>query len=92
LRLHLASFAVKSGLPQSTLRKDAKDAEKKREVALPAITTLADKETKLMLKVGDMAPDFELKSHLDNDRTVKLSDLRGQNVVIAFYAFDWTGV
>ena len=45
-----------------------------------------------MLKVGDMAPDFELKSHLDNDRTVKLSDLRGQNVVIAFYAFDWTGV
>ena len=45
-----------------------------------------------MLKVGDMAPDFELKSHLDKDRTVKLSDLRRQNVVIAFYAFDWTGV
>ena len=43
-----------------------------------------------MLKVSDMAPDFELKSHLD--KTVKLSDLRGQNVVIAFYAFDWTGV
>ena len=43
-----------------------------------------------MLKVGDPAPDFELKSHLD--RKVKLSDLKGQNVVIAFYAFDWTGV
>ena len=43
-----------------------------------------------MLKVGDPAPDFELKSHLD--RMVKLSDLKGQNVVIAFYAFDWTGV
>lgn len=45
-----------------------------------------------MLRLGDMAPDFELKSHLDKDRTVKLSSLRGQNVVIAFYAFDWTGV
>lgn len=45
-----------------------------------------------MLKVGDIAPDFELNSHLDKDRTVKLSDLKGQNVVIAFYAFDWTGV
>ena len=45
-----------------------------------------------MLQVRDMAPDFELKSHLDKDRTVKLSDLRGKNVVIAFYAFDWTGV
>jgi peroxiredoxin len=33
-----------------------------------------------------------LKSHLENDKTVKLSDLMGQNVVIAFYAFDWTGV
>ena len=45
-----------------------------------------------MLNVGDMAPDFELKSHLDRDRVVKLSDLRGQNVVIAFYAPDWTGI
>ena len=46
----------------------------------------------MMLQVGDTAPDFELKSHLDKDRTVKLSNLRGQNVVIAFYALDWTGV
>ena len=45
-----------------------------------------------MLQVGDMAPDFELKSHLEKDRTVRLSDLRGQNVVVAFYAFDCTGI
>ncbi len=45
-----------------------------------------------MLNVGDSAPDFELASHLDGDTKVKLSDLRGKNVVVAFYALDWTGV
>ena len=45
-----------------------------------------------MLKIGDNAPDFELSSHLDKTRKVRLSELRGKNVVIAFYAFDWTGV
>ncbi len=46
-----------------------------------------------MLQVGDDAPDFELPSHLDKDKKVRLSDFRGkQNVVIAFYALDWTGV
>jgi peroxiredoxin len=45
-----------------------------------------------MLNVGDTAPDFELASHLDKDKKVKLSDLRGKNVVIAFYPLDWTPV
>jgi peroxiredoxin len=45
-----------------------------------------------MLQVGDMAPDFELASHLEKDKKVKLSDLRGKNVVIAFYPLDWTPV
>ncbi len=43
-----------------------------------------------MLNKGDMAPDFELESHLE--KKVKLSDLRGKNVVIAFYPLDWTPV
>jgi peroxiredoxin len=42
------------------------------------------------LKVGDKAPDFTLKSHLDKE--TKLSDLRGKNVFIAFYPLDWTPV
>jgi peroxiredoxin len=45
-----------------------------------------------MLQVGDNAPDFELPSHLDKTKKVKLSDLRGKNVVIAFYPLDWTPV
>ena len=45
-----------------------------------------------MLNVGDNAPDFELPSHLEKDKKVKLSSLRGKNVVIAFYPLDWTPV
>jgi peroxiredoxin len=45
-----------------------------------------------MLNVGDNAPDFELASHLEQDKKVKLSNLRGKNVVIAFYPLDWTPV
>jgi peroxiredoxin len=44
------------------------------------------------LKVGDMAPDFELKGHR-GDEKVRLSDFRGKkNVVLVFYPLDWTPV
>jgi peroxiredoxin Q/BCP len=36
-----------------------------------------------MLKVGDPAPDFSVSDHLG--RTVKLSDLRGRQVILWFY-------
>ena len=45
-----------------------------------------------MLEVGDMAADLELPTHVEKGRKVKLSDLRGKNVVIAFYPLDWTSV
>jgi peroxiredoxin len=35
---------------------------------------------RIMLRPGDAAPDFELPDL--NDRTVELSDLRGQTVVL----------
>jgi len=44
----------------------------------------------MTLKVGDKAPDFKLPSHLD--KGVQLSDLRGKNVVIAFFPLAWTPV
>lgn len=46
-----------------------------------------------MPEVGDVAPDFELPSHLKDGKKVRLSDFRGQsNVVLAFYALAWTSV
>jgi peroxiredoxin len=44
-------------------------------------------ETKT-LKVGDVAPDFTLRSH--DGREIKLSAFRGQRVVLAFFAFAFT--
>lgn len=42
------------------------------------------------LKVGDMAPDFEMLSN--KRQRVKLSDYRGKkNVVLAFYVLAFTG-
>jgi len=46
-----------------------------------------------MPEVGDMAPEFELPSHLEKNKKVKLSDFRGKNnVVMAFYPLAWTPV
>jgi peroxiredoxin len=43
------------------------------------------------IKVGDTAPDFNLKDQDQKD--VKLSDYRGKkNVVLAFYPLDWSPV
>jgi peroxiredoxin len=45
----------------------------------------------MALIVGQIAPDFELKSHLGE--TVRLSSYRGQcNVVLAFFPLAWTPV
>lgn len=44
-------------------------------------------ETKT-LKVGDAAPDFTLRSH--DNQEIALSKLRGQRVVLAFFAFAFT--
>jgi peroxiredoxin (alkyl hydroperoxide reductase subunit C) len=44
-------------------------------------------ETKT-LKVGDVAPDFALRSH--DGREIKLAELRGKRVVLAFFAFAFT--
>jgi peroxiredoxin len=44
----------------------------------------------MSLQVGQRAPDFTLPSHLGKELT--LSDLRGKNVVIAFFPLAWTPV
>ena len=56
---------------------------KKTEAAKPA----------LKLKVGDLAPDFTLKTMTsDGLKDVSLHDYKGKkNVVLAFYVFAFTG-
>ena len=41
------------------------------------------------LKVGDKAPDFTMRDQ--NRKTVKLSDFKDKNVVLAFYVLAFTG-
>jgi peroxiredoxin len=43
-----------------------------------------------MLSVGTPAPDFSLNS--TPDQRVKLSELRGKKVILAFYPADWSPV
>jgi peroxiredoxin (alkyl hydroperoxide reductase subunit C) len=53
-----------------------------------------EKEThKMIAKVGKPAPDFEANAFVDGGfKNVKLSDYRGQWVVLCFYPGDFTFV
>jgi peroxiredoxin len=44
----------------------------------------------MAVQVGHPAPDFTLKDQ--DQRDVRLSDFRGQNVVLLFYPLDWSPV
>jgi peroxiredoxin len=45
----------------------------------------------MTVAVGQVAPDFTLKSH--DNRSVRLSDYRGKkNVVLVFFPLAWTPV
>ncbi|MES2138242.1 MAG: peroxiredoxin [Bacteroidota bacterium] len=43
-----------------------------------------------MLTIGTQAPDFELNS--TPDQKLKLTELRGKKVILAFYPADWSPV
>ena len=43
-----------------------------------------------MLEKGTVAPDFEL--HATPDQKIKLSDFKGESVILAFYPADWSPV
>jgi peroxiredoxin len=44
----------------------------------------------MKLRVGKPAPDFTLTAH--DGSTVRLRDLRGRNVVLAFFPLAWTPI
>ena len=43
-----------------------------------------------IIRVGEQAPDFTLDDH--NDKPVRLSDMKGKNVLLSFHPLAWTGV
>jgi peroxiredoxin len=50
-------------------------------------------EVQMALKIGDVAPDFRLSSTTGSTQgEFHLSTYRGQNVVVCFYALDFTPV
>jgi hypothetical protein len=54
------------------------------------IVTNGKEEKLIMIEVGKPAPDFELASHLGGTKFT-LSQFKGQkNVMLVFYALDWT--
>jgi cytochrome oxidase Cu insertion factor (SCO1/SenC/PrrC family) len=54
---------------------------------LIALFILAAARSAAAIEVGDKAPDFEL--HSSKGGKLKLSDLRGKNVLINFYRNDF---
>ena len=60
-----------------------------RRRSWPLPITLGD-STMTGLRFGQAAPDFTLPSTSGADIT--LSALRGQDVVLVFYCFDWGGI
>ncbi len=44
----------------------------------------------MSVKVGDLAPDFTLQSHLDKE--VRLSDYQGKTTVLVFFPQAYTPV
>lgn len=65
--------------PQTPIKGDSQTSEKEKEMAVA--------------RVGHEAPDFEASAFVDGGfKNVKLSDYRGQWVVLCFYPGDFTFV
>ncbi len=55
--------------------------------------TLQQEESEMVARVGSPAPDFEATAYVDGAfKNVKLSDYKGQWVVLCFYPGDFTFV
>jgi len=57
-------------------------------LVFPVLTLLATTFSVSAVEVGERAPDFELRSTMGGK--LKLSSLRGKNVLIQFYVLDFT--
>ena len=85
------AFALAVAAQQPSTEKAKSDAAHYAAASAPKTTTAATP------KVGEAAPDFKLpyatqeKIFLKPDEQMSLSNLRGKNVILAFYPADWSG-
>lgn len=72
----------------------AKGPLQSRPAPSKAESQIMDKEVKMpVARVGQEAPDFEASAYVDGGfKNIKLSDYRGQWVVLCFYPGDFTFV
>ena len=67
------------------------DAETGKTETAP--TETPRKEAKMTAKIGKPAPDFEASAFVDGGfRNIKMSDYKGQWVILCFYPGDFTFV
>ncbi|MCH6546628.1 MAG: redoxin domain-containing protein [Deltaproteobacteria bacterium] len=57
-------------------------------LVFPVLILVATTPSVSAVEVGEKAPDFELRSTMGGK--LKLSSLRGKNVLIQFYVLDFT--
>ena len=57
-------------------------------LVFPVLTLVATAPSVSAVEVGEQAPDFELRSTMGGK--LKLSSLRGKNVLLQFYVLDFT--
>jgi hypothetical protein len=58
-----------------------------------ATLQMSEEEQKMVARVGYEAPDFEAKAFIDGDfKNLKLSDFKGEWVMLCFYPGDFTFV
>jgi hypothetical protein len=57
-------------------------------LVFPVLILIATTSSVSAVEVGEKAPDFELRSTMGGK--LKLSSLRGKNVLIQFYVLDFT--
>jgi len=63
------------------------------ETGASAPTQMGKEEPKMIARVGKPAPDFEASAFVDGGfKNIRLSDYKGQWVVLCFYPGDFTFV